>query len=245
MQKTKAYNKSSIKKDTNPSWLLIFGSLKMQTFTEENYLKTIFFLSIDTEEWVSTNALADSTHTRAASVSDMLKRLAEKGLINYQKYRGVRLTEEGERLALLVIRKHRLWEVFLAEKLQFGWDEVHVIAEELEHIRSERLVEKLDAFLGYPQFDPHGDPIPDADGQMPAFRYRKLSDIIEGNTVIMTGVSEHSSAFLQHLDKSGLMLGCQIKVQEINKFDKSINVLIDNSHIVFISHEVAKNLLVK
>ena len=126
-------------------------TLKMQTFTEENYLKTIFFLSIDTEEWVSTNALADSTNTRAASVSDMLKRLAEKGLINYQKYRGVRLTEEGERLALLVIRKHRLWEVFLAEKLQFGWDEVHVIAEELEHIRSERLVEKLDAFLGYPQ----------------------------------------------------------------------------------------------
>ena len=104
----------------------------MQTFTEENYLKTIFFLSIDIEVWVSTNALAESTNTRAASVSDMLKRLAEKGLINYQKYRGVRLTEEGERLALLVIRKHRLWEVFLAEKLQFGWDEVHVIAEELE-----------------------------------------------------------------------------------------------------------------
>lgn len=220
-------------------------TLKMQTFTEENYLKTIFFLSIDTEEWVSTNALADSTNTRAASVSDMLKRLAEKGLINYQKYRGVRLTEEGERLALLVIRKHRLWEVFLAEKLQFGWDEVHVIAEELEHIRSERLVEKLDAFLGYPQFDPHGDPIPDADGQMPAFRYRKLSDINEGNTVIMTGVCEHSSTFLQHLDKSGLTLGCQVKVQEINRFDKSINVLIDNHQTVFISHEVAKNLLVK
>ncbi len=220
-------------------------TLKMQTFTEENYLKTIFFLSIDTEEWVSTNALADSTNTRAASVSDMLKRLAEKGLINYQKYRGVRLTEEGERLALLVIRKHRLWEVFLAEKLQFGWDEVHVIAEELEHIRSERLVEKLDAFLGYPQFDPHGDPIPDADGQMPAFRYRKLSEINEGNTVIMTGVCEHSSAFLQHLDKSGLTLGCQVKVQEINRFDKSINVLIDTHQTVFISHEVAKNLLVQ
>ncbi len=217
----------------------------MQTFTEENYLKTIFFLSIDTEEWVSTNALADSTNTRAASVSDMLKRLAEKGLINYQKYRGVRLTEEGERLALLVIRKHRLWEVFLAEKLQFGWDEVHVIAEELEHIRSERLVEKLDAFLGYPQFDPHGDPIPNAAGQMPAFRYRKLSEIMEGNTVIMTGVSEHSPAFLQHLDKSGLMLGCQVKVQEINDFDKSISILIDSQRTLFVSYEVAKNLWVQ
>ncbi|MFN8345464.1 MAG: metal-dependent transcriptional regulator [Spirosomataceae bacterium] len=217
----------------------------MQTFTEENYLKTIFFLSANPEEWVSTNALADSTNTKAASVSDMLKRLAEKELIHYQKYRGVRLTEEGERLALLVIRKHRLWEVFLAEKLQFGWDEVHVIAEELEHIRSERLVEKLDAFLGYPQFDPHGDPIPNAAGQMPAFRYRKLSEIPEAGSVIMTGVCEHSSAFLQHLDKSGLTLGCLIKVQEINKFDKSVNILIDNRQSLFISYEVAKNLLVK
>jgi DtxR family transcriptional regulator, Mn-dependent transcriptional regulator len=217
----------------------------MQTFTEENYLKTIFFLSVDTEEWVSTNALADSTNTRAASVSDMLKRLAEKGLINYQRYRGVRLTEEGERLALLVIRKHRLWEVFLAEKLQFGWDEVHVIAEELEHIRSERLIEKLDAFLGYPQFDPHGDPIPDAEGQMPEIRYRKLSEATAGNTVLMMGVCEHSSAFLQHLDKSGLTLGCQLKIQEINAFDQSVNVLVDDHHALFVSHEVAKNLLVK
>lgn len=217
----------------------------MQTFTEENYLKTIFFLSVDTEEWVSTNALADSTNTRAASVSDMLKRLAEKGLINYQKYRGVRLTEEGERLALLVIRKHRLWEVFLAEKLQFGWDEVHVIAEELEHIRSERLIEKLDAFLGYPQFDPHGDPIPNAEGQMPEIRYRKLSEVTKGNTVLMMGVCEHSSAFLQHLDKSGLTLGCQLKIQEINAFDQSVNVLVDDHHALFVSHEVAKNLLVK
>ncbi len=217
----------------------------MYSFTEENYLKTIFFLSIGTEEWVSTNALADSTHTRAASVSDMLKRLAEKGLINYQKYRGVRLTEEGERLALLVIRKHRLWEVFLAEKLQFGWDEVHVIAEELEHIRSERLIEKLDAFLGYPKFDPHGDPIPNAAGEMPSLMYRKLSEIMQGDTVVMTGVSEHSSAFLQHLDKSGLTLGCRLKVNEISEFDKSVNVLIDNIRTLFVSHEVAKNLLVK
>ncbi|MEZ4900911.1 MAG: metal-dependent transcriptional regulator [Spirosomataceae bacterium] len=217
----------------------------MQTFTEENYLKTIFFLSIGTDQWVSTNALAESTNTRAASVSDMLKRLAEKELINYQKYRGVRLTDEGERLALLVIRKHRLWEVFLAEKLQFGWDEVHVIAEELEHIRSERLIEKLDAFLGYPQFDPHGDPIPNAKGQMPELSYRKLSEVMTGKTVLMMGVCEHSPAFLQHLDKSGLTLGCSLKVEEINTFDQSICVLIDNQHPLFVSHEVAKNLLVK
>ena len=218
----------------------------MQTFTEENYLKTIHSLSEQSGgEWVTTNALADSTMTRAASVSDMLKRLAEKELIHYQKYRGVRLSPEGERLALKIIRKHRLWEVFLAEKLQFGWDEVHVIAEELEHIKSERLVEKLAAFLGHPQFDPHGDPIPDAAGNMPAIRYHKLSEIAVGQNVIMTGVSEHTPAFLQHLDKSGFMLGCPLNIQEINAFDQSMQVQIGNGSVLFVSHEVAKNVWVK
>ena len=218
----------------------------MQTFTEENYLKTIHSLSEQSGgEWVTTNALADSTMTRAASVSDMLKRLAEKELIHYQKYRGVRLSPEGERLALKIIRKHRLWEVFLAEKLQFGWDEVHVIAEELEHIKSERLIEKLAAFLGHPQFDPHGDPIPDAAGNMPAIRYHKLSEIAVGQNVIMTGVSEHTPAFLQHLDKSGFMLGCPLNIQEINAFDQSMQVQIGNGSVLFVSHEVAKNVWVK
>jgi DtxR family Mn-dependent transcriptional regulator len=217
----------------------------VHTFTEENYLKSIFFLSANTDEWVSTNALADSTQTRAASVSDMIKKLSEKGLINYQKYQGVRLTSEGERLALTVIRKHRLWEVFLVEKLQFGWDEVHVIAEQLEHIHSERLVEKLDEFLGKPQFDPHGDPIPNAHGEMPQVRYRKLSEITVGETAVMTGVSEHSPAFLQHLDKAHLTLGCRLTVQEISDFDKSIAVVLDGQRPLFVSHDVAKNLLVK
>lgn len=217
----------------------------MQTFTEENYLKTIFFLSAQTDDWISTNSLADSTQTRAASVSDMIKRLSEKGLINYQKYQGVRLTGEGERLALAIIRKHRLWEVFLVEKLHFKWDEVHTIAEELEHIRSEALIEKLSAFLGNPQFDPHGDPIPNADGLMPAFRYRKLSDIAIGEQIIMTGVSEHSPAFLRHLDKAHLHLGCSIKVQEISEFDKSMLIQINQNLTTFVSYEVAQNLWVK
>ena len=218
----------------------------MQTFTEENYLKTIHSLSEQSGgEWVTTNALADSTMTRAASVSDMLKRLAEKELIHYQKYRGVRLSPEGERLALKIIRKHRLWEVFLAEKLQFGWDEVHVIAEELEHIKSERLIEKLAAFLGHPQFDPHGDPIPDAAGNMPAIRYHKLSEIAVGQNVVMTGVSEHTPAFLQHLDKSGFMLGCLLNIQEINAFDQSMRVQIGGGSVLFVSCEVAKNVWVK
>jgi DtxR family transcriptional regulator, Mn-dependent transcriptional regulator len=217
----------------------------VHTFTEENYLKTIFSLSTNTHEWVSTNALADSTQTRAASVSDMIKRLAEKNLIHYQKYKGVKLTQEGERVALGVIRKHRLWEVFLVEKLHFSWDEVHPIAEELEHIRSENLIEKLNNFLGNPQFDPHGDPIPNADGSMPQFRYLQLSDIAINQPVIMMGVSEHSASFLQHLQKIGLLLGAEITITEINDYDKSLMLAVNQQNKVFMSYEVARYVLVK
>jgi DtxR family transcriptional regulator, Mn-dependent transcriptional regulator len=217
----------------------------VHTFTEENYLKTIFSLSTNTHEWVNTNALADSTQTRAASVSDMIKRLAEKKLIHYQKYKGVKLTPEGERVALGVIRKHRLWEVFLVEKLHFSWDEVHPIAEELEHIRSENLIEKLNDFLGNPQFDPHGDPIPNADGAMPQFRYLQLSDIPTQQQVIMMGVSEHSASFLQHLQKMGLSLGATLQITEINAYDKSLVLVLNQQSQVFISYEVAKHILVK
>ena len=219
--------------------------MSVYSFTEENYLKTIYALLQTGNEWVSTNALAESTNTRAASVTDMLKRLAEKQLIHYQKYRGVSLTEQGELEALRIVRKHRLWEVFLVEKLKFGWEEVHAIAEELEHIRSERLVEKLDDFLNNPRFDPHGDPIPDAAGKMPTTAYKKLSEILINEKATMTGVSEHSTTFLQHLQKTGLTLGCQIEVKEINEFDKSMLLLLNDSNEVFLSYEVAKGVLVK
>ena len=219
--------------------------MSVYSFTEENYLKTIYALSQTGNEWVSTNALAESTNTRAASVTDMLKRLSEKQLIHYQKYRGVSLTEQGEIEALRIVRKHRLWEVFLVEKLKFGWEEVHAIAEELEHIRSERLVEKLDDFLNNPRFDPHGDPIPDASGKMPTTAYQKLSKILINEKATMTGVSEHSTTFLQHLQKTGLTLGCQIEVKEINEFDKSMLLLLNDSNEVFLSFEVAKGILVK
>ncbi|TDB64238.1 metal-dependent transcriptional regulator [Arundinibacter roseus] len=215
------------------------------SFTEENYLKIIHSLSGPEGAEVSTNALAEGTATRAASVTDMLKKLAEKDLIHYKKYQGVRLTPKGEKVALKVIRRHRLWEVFLVEKLGFGWDEVHDIAEELEHIPSDRLVERLDTFLGTPRFDPHGDPIPDAKGNMPLSDYLKLSDVAAGDTVLMMGVTEHAPAFLQHLDRSGIMLGCEIAVQEINEYDKSALVLIDKTKTLFISQEVSKNLLVQ
>jgi len=215
------------------------------SFTEENYLKIIHNLSGPEGAEVSTNALAEGTATRAASVTDMLKKLAEKDLIHYKKYQGVTLTPTGEKLALKIIRKHRLWEVFLVETLGFGWDEVHDIAEELEHIPSDRLVERLAAFLGNPQFDPHGDPIPDAKGNMPAADYLKLSEVEEGDKVLMMGVLEHTTPFLQHLDRSGLMLGCEMEIKEVNDYDKSALVQIDGVKTLFISQEVSKNLLVQ
>lgn len=216
----------------------------MQSFTEENYLKTIYNLANKQQGEVSTNALAEMTSTKAASVTDMLRKLADKQLIHYKKYQGVRLTEEGERLALQIIRRHRLWEVFLVQKLGFGWDEVHEIAEELEHIRSAELVVRLDTYLGHPQFDPHGDPIPTPAGQMPEMGYRKLSDTAVGEGVCLMAVLEHSTEFLQHLNHSNLTLGSVVTVNEINAFDKSVLVQIDNDRTVFVSHEVAKNLLV-
>jgi DtxR family Mn-dependent transcriptional regulator len=216
----------------------------MQSFTEENYLKTIYYLATRQEGEVSTNALAEMTATKAASVTDMLRKLADKQLIHYKKYQGVRLTDEGERLALQIIRRHRLWEVFLVEKLGFGWDKVHEIAEELEHIRSDELVSRLDTYLGCPQFDPHGDPIPTPAGQMPRTGYRKLSEVVAGQDVRLMAVLEHSTEFLQHLDHSQLTLGCTVTVTEINTFDKSILLQIANDRTLFVSHEVAKNLLV-
>jgi len=215
------------------------------SFTEENYLKIIHALSGREGLEVSTNALAESTSTRAASVTDMLRKLAEKGLINYKKYQGVTLTESGEKVAINVIRKHRLWEVFLVEKLGFGWDEVHDIAEELEHIPSEILVEKLDSYLGNPRFDPHGDPIPDSKGNLMDPDYLILTDLKIGEKVLMKGVLDHAPSFLQHLDRTGITLGCVLELTEINEYDKSASVRINNGQTLFISLEVSKNLLVQ
>lgn len=217
----------------------------MTSFTEENYLKIIYKLSAETDSEISTNAVAELTQTKAASVTDMLRKLSEKQLVSYQKYQGVRLTKKGENVALKVIRKHRLWEVFLVNKLGFNWDEVHEIAEELEHINSDKLVQQLDEFLGFPQFDPHGDPIPDKHGRMPEYGYKNLSEILINQEVVMMGVAQHSTSFLQYLAKIGLHLGVTINIAEINDFDKSLTIKIGGSNQYFISYEVAKNLLVK
>jgi DtxR family Mn-dependent transcriptional regulator len=215
------------------------------SFTEENYLKVIHRLSEATSEDISTNAVAELMQTKAASVTDMLRKLADKGWVNYQKYQGVRLSTEGEKIALSIVRKHRLWEVFLVDKMGFNWDEVHEIAEQLEHIESDQLVNKLDEYLGFPKTDPHGDPIPNKDGILPELAYSHLSDIKATKTCKLMGVAQDSAVFLQLLTKLNLNLGAKLDIKEINEFDRSIFVSINDTAPIFISHEVAKNILVK
>lgn len=216
----------------------------MHSFTEENYLKAIYHLSDGNNSVVSTNGISEITNTKAASVTDMLKKLAEKKLINYVKYQGVTLTDLGLKVAINIIRKHRLWEVFLVEKLGFKWDEVHDIAEELEHINSSALVNRLDDFLGNPASDPHGDPIPDRTGTIQHKKLVKISNMKPGQSGIISGVSEHSSVFLKLLEKLGLTLGATITIAELIEFDGSIMLTIDNTKERTISRDVAKNILV-
>ena len=214
----------------------------MQSYTEENYLKIIYHLSVINNP-VQTNAIAEGIQTKAASVTDMLKKLADKELVDYVKYQGVTLTEKGKLTAINIVRKHRLWEVFLVDKLNFKWDEVHEVAEELEHIKSTLLVERLDEFLEFPKLDPHGDPIPDQHGNFADLSFVKLSKLKTTEKGTITGVSEHSSLFLKHLEKLGLTLGKKIEVLEIIDFDGSVELLIDNKK-VNISREVAKHILI-
>jgi len=214
----------------------------MQSYTEENYLKIIYHLSVISNP-VQTNAIAEKIQTKAASVTDMLKKLSEKELVDYVKYQGVTLTEKGKLTAINIVRKHRLWEVFLVEKLNFKWDEVHDVAEELEHIKSTLLVERLDEFLDYPKVDPHGDPIPDQHGNFANLAFVKLSKLNVNDKGTITGVSEHSSPFLKHLEKLGLTLGKKIEISEIIDFDGSVELLIDNQKLN-ISREVAKHILI-
>src|SRR6218665_2482201 len=201
------------------------------TFSEENYLKTIYHITSSTGAEVSTNAIAEKMETKASSVTDMLKKLAEKELIVYQKYKGVLLTKEGSHLAKMIVRKHRLWEVFLVDKLQFPWDEVHDIAEQLEHIKSEKLINKLDDFLGNPTEDPHGDPIPDANGKINKIEKILLAEINEKQTGVCVGVKDTSSEFLKYLDKQGIALGSKIEFLSKESFDLSVKIKVDEREL--------------
>ena len=214
------------------------------TFSEENYLKTIYHLTTATGEEVSTNAIAEKMETKASSVTDMLKKLAEKDLVNYVKYQGVSLTEKGNLSAKMIVRKHRLWEVFLVEKLDFSWDEVHDIAEQLEHIKSEKLINKLDDFLGNPTEDPHGDPIPNVHGKIIKIEKQLLSEISEKQVGICVGVKDTSSEFLKYLDKQGIALGSKIELVSKETFDLSLKIRVDNKEFT-ISNKIASNLFVK
>lgn len=216
----------------------------MLTFSEENYLKAIFHLERKFNNGANTNALAEKMDTKPSSVTDMVKKLAEKELVVYKKYQGVKLNTHGKETAIEVIRKHRLWEVFLVEKLGFAWDEVHEIAEQLEHIKSEKLTQQLDKFLGFPKRDPHGDPIPDAQGNFAEHDRILLSALEEGKSGICVGVKDSSTAFLQYLDKNNISLGKEICVLGKETFDKSMRIKINNE-IFTISSVTANNLYIK
>jgi DtxR family Mn-dependent transcriptional regulator len=213
--------------------------------TEENYLKAIFKLSGTDKNTVATNAIASSMNTTAASVTDMLKRLTEKGYVLYEKYKGARLSKKGKECAIFLVRKHRLWETFMVEKLDFSWDEVHVVAEQLEHIQSKKLTDSLDAFLGFPKVDPHGDPIPDKNGIYEDHKQVFLSELDLDQKAIILGVREHSTAFLQYLGQLGLVLGAKVEVQSIFEYDQSVLIKVNLDTIHTISHKVASNLYIE
>lgn len=213
----------------------------MTTLSEENYLKTIYHLGQQGTIAVSTNAIAEKIESKASSVTDMVKKLADKNLANYIKYQGVSLTNLGRLTAASVIRKHRLWEVFLVEKLHFSWDEVHDVAEQLEHIKSLKLVNELDAFLGFPTHDPHGDPIPDKNGNYTLSKSINILQMEVGSQGVLVHVKDSSDVFLKYLNKTNLALGDAIKIMDFEPFDGSM-IIQTNSNTINISKEVAKNL---
>ena len=214
------------------------------TISEENYIKVIYHLSLVSPKGVNTNAIAGMLDTKASSVTDMLKKLSEKDLVSYQKYQGVTLTENGLLSAKMIVRKHRLWEVFLVDKLNFSWDEVHEIAEELEHIKSEKLIFRLDEYLGFPSFDPHGDPIPNANGEIQKIDKLLLSEALLNLNYICVGVKNSSVEFLQYLDKKNIFLGAPIKVISSEKFDQSLTINL-NLKTISVSNKIAENLYIK
>jgi DtxR family Mn-dependent transcriptional regulator len=216
----------------------------MLSNTEENYLKALLKASFDNDyKAVGTNELASLLKVKPATVNDMLKKLKEKKLVDYEKYGKITLTDLGNKKALGIVRKHRLWETFLFKKLDFSWDEVHEIAEQLEHIQSEKLIEKLDAFLGFPEFDPHGDPIPNTRGELKILHKTTLSKVNIGKSCKMVAVKDNSSSFLQYVVKVGLAINVEIKVVEIQEFDLMMVIEV-NGHRSSITQKFAENIFV-
>lgn len=214
----------------------------MLSLTEENYLKCIFQLA-QSDKSVLTNKIAEAMSTKAASVTDMIKKLSAKNFISYEKYYGVKMTKAGKAMALSIIRKHRLWETFLVQKLKFDWDEVHEIAEQLEHIHSPLLIEKLDEFLGFPKTDPHGEPIPDKHGKVQQPAQACLHEQLPGYVGNVLAVKDSDSTLLKYLDKIGAVPGKKIEIVAKEQYDESLEVIVDKKRLT-ISKSVAQNILV-
>lgn len=216
----------------------------MNTLSEENYLKTIFRLSQKSGEKISLTAIAEALSNNAASVVDMIRKLTDKQLIEYDKKKGVRLTPQGLKDSILIVRKHRLWEVFLLEKLGFHWDEIHDIAEELEHVSNASLADRLDQFLGFPEYDPHGDPIPKANGKLPKTFTVSLADVKTGTSCKVAAVRDTSSPFLQYLLKLGIGIGTPIQVLEKIEFDQSLVIRINEQDDTTVSQRFSESILI-
>ncbi|MBT8320356.1 MAG: metal-dependent transcriptional regulator [Eudoraea sp.] len=214
------------------------------TQSEENYLKAVYHLEKMNPGFIATNAIAEEMQTKPSSVTDMVKKLSEKGLLHYKKYQGVSLSSSGAKKALSIIRKHRLWETFLVEKLNFTWDEVHEVAEQLEHVESDKLVDQLDLFLSFPKVDPHGDPIPDKNGELVEEHSKVLSKLPVNSSCVCVGVKDSSPSFLKYLDKNGIALGNRMQILEKEEFDNSIHIQIQDRRL-HLSHLIASNLYVK
>ncbi len=214
------------------------------SISEENYIKSIYHLQ-QPEGLVTTNELAGELHTKPASVTDMLKKLKAKKLLHYERYQGFKLSSEGKKIALGIVRKHRLWEYFLVQKLQFRWDEVHEIAEQLEHINSTTLIDKLDSFLNFPRFDPHGDPIPDINGKMEATGHINLANLPLNNVAEVSAVGSQSTQLLELLRHKNIGIGTKLEVKKKFNFDNSVEIKIKNIPAFTISGQLAQSLFVK
>jgi len=211
--------------------------------SEENYIKAIFHLQKDGT--VTTNELAAELHTKPASVTDMMKKLSTKKLVHYKAYHGFTLTGEGRKVALLIIRRHRLWEFFLAEKLKFSWEEVHAVAEDLEHVSSKKLIDKLDEYLGFPRTDPHGDPIPDSNGKIETSKQVCLLEMPLNKSGIVSHVSDQSSGMLDLLSHKKIGIGTKLEVKKRFSYDNSLEIKIQQQTPINISEQLAKNIFVR
>jgi len=212
--------------------------------SEENYIKAIFHLQRG-DSTVTTNELSAELKTKPASVTDMMKKLKTKKLVHYEAYKGFRLTTEGKKAGLMIIRRHRLWEFFLSEKLKFSWDEVHEVAEELEHVSNKKLIDKLDEFLGFPRFDPHGDPIPDAQGRIETSKQVNLTELQISKSAVVCHVSDQSSEMLELLGHKKIAIGTRIEIRKKFDFDGSLELKIGRQLTGTISKQLAQNIFVK